>query len=393
MSGALTFEDVQAFTVNRRLNSVLGYFKSKAAPARRQSAPAQAPPELVAAANLFKSNVVPLPEQELKAWRQLSLAKDGVSLRGYHAFSRNPAVKRSSFGSQLIAVERKGANLIRDAIQPSFQQAAEPVVKRIREQCLGHFPFVRESQLRQERLAYATGTSLTPGGSPNSATLKLTLPTIGQTHFSGVLTDVGALADEYALDPILWGGEPFFDFTGDSRGLLAVSRGWQRFLFGTGRSTSVNKQHKVEIRPIPFSPSPGKRFMGDRVNSLFLFDRSVVVRPSTDFKSGKQPNPYVWILPPGDGSMSITGRDEESKNGWTGSLEIYGGQLKFFYFVRVASEPRDFRDDTEDYEQRLERERTWTLRVVIPNALQRTEPLEGLFELVFEEPMPPILPN
>ncbi|MBK9967471.1 MAG: hypothetical protein IPP07_22385 [Holophagales bacterium] len=393
MSGALQFDDIQAFTVNRRLNSILGYFKSKAAPVRRQSAPAQAPPELVAAANLFKSNVVPLPEQELKAWKQLSLAKDGVSLRGYHAFSRNPAVRRSSFGKQLIEVERRGANLIRDAIQPGFQQAAEPVVKKIREQCVGRFPFVRESQLRQERVAYAAGTSLKPGGSANTATLRLDLASIGQTHFSGVLTDVGALADEFALDPILWGGEPNFDFTGESRGLLAVGRGWQRFLFGSGRSTSVNKQHKVEIRPIPFSPSPGKRFMGDRVNSLFLFDRSVVVRPSTDFKSGKQPNPYVWILPPGDGSMSITGRDEESKNGWTGSLEIYGGQLKFFYFVRVASEPRDVRDDSEDYEQRLERERTWTIRVVIPNALQRTESLEGLFELVFEEPMPPILPN
>jgi hypothetical protein len=133
--------------------------------------------------------------------------------------------------------------------------------------------------------------------------------------------------------------------------------------------------------------------MGDRVNSLFLFDRSVVVRPSTDFKTGKQPSPYVWILGPIDAPTVITGRDEESKNGWTGSLEVFGGQLKFFYFVRVASEPRDFRDELEDIEQRLERERTWTIRVVIPNALQRNEPLEGLFELVFEEPMPPILPN
>ena len=124
MSGALTFDDVQAFTQNRRLNPVLAYFKSKAAPVRRPSGSAQAPPELVAAANLFKNNVVPLPEQELKAWKQLSLAQDGVSLRGYHAFSRNPAVRRSVYGRQLIAVESRGANLIRDAIQPGFQQAA-----------------------------------------------------------------------------------------------------------------------------------------------------------------------------------------------------------------------------------------------------------------------------
>jgi hypothetical protein len=133
--------------------------------------------------------------------------------------------------------------------------------------------------------------------------------------------------------------------------------------------------------------------MGDRVNSLFLFDRSTVVRPSTDFKTGKQPNPYVWRLGPSDAPMSITGRDEESGSGWTGALEAYGGPLRFFYFVRVASEERDRRDDSDDPERAREKERTWTIRVVIPNALKRDEPLEGLFELLFEEPMPPILPN
>ncbi|MHB1045257.1 MAG: type VI secretion protein IcmF/TssM N-terminal domain-containing protein [Thermoanaerobaculia bacterium] len=394
MSGALAFDDVQTFAAsNRRLASILPYFKGKAAP-RRSTGPAKAPPELVAAANLFKNNVVPLPEQELKAWRQLSLGQDGVSLRGFHAFSRNPAVRRSSYGRQLIAVENRGANLIRDAIQPSFQQAAEPVVRKIREQCLGQFPFVRESQLRQERVAYAAGSSLKPGGSGNSATYRLDLATIGQNHFSGILTDVGALADEYALNPILWGWEPQFDFVGDAgRGLLAVGRGWQLFLFGGGRSTSVIKEHKVEIRPLQFTPGPGKRFMGDRINSLFLFDRSVVVRPSTDFKTGRQPSPYVWRLGPADAPMSITGRDEQSGSGWTGSLEAYGGPLRFFYFVRVASEERDRRDDSDDPERAREKEKIWTIRVVIPNAVQRTEPLEGLFEIAFEEPMPPILPN
>ncbi|MFN7987838.1 MAG: type VI secretion protein IcmF/TssM N-terminal domain-containing protein [Thermoanaerobaculia bacterium] len=395
MSGALSFDDVQAFSAaNRRLNGILAYYKGKAAPVRAAGGPQKAPPELVTAANLFKNNVVPLPEQELKAWKQLSLAQEGVSLRGYHAFSRNPAVRRSTYGKQLIAVESRGANLIRDAIQPSFQQAADPIVKKIREQCMGQFPFVRESQLRQERVAYASGSSLKPGGSGNSATYRLDLASINQGHFSGVLTDVGALADEYALNPILWGWEPQFDFVGDaSRGLLAVGRGWQIFLFGGSRGTSVIKEHKVEIRPLQFTPSQGKRFMGDRVNSLFLFDRSVVVRPSTDFKTGKQPNPYVWRLGPSDAPMSITGRDEESKAGWTGSLEAYGGPLRFFYFVRIASEERERREDTDDPEKEREKEKIWTIRVVIPNALQRTEPLEGLFELAFDEPMPPILPN
>jgi hypothetical protein len=133
--------------------------------------------------------------------------------------------------------------------------------------------------------------------------------------------------------------------------------------------------------------------MGDRVNSLFLFDRSTVVRPSTDFKTGKQPNPYVWRIGPADAPMVITGRDEESKAGWTGSLEVFGGPLRFFYFVRVASEPREPWDEDDELEERLLKERTWTIRVVIPNAMQRNEPLEGMFELVFDEPMPPLLPN
>jgi hypothetical protein len=98
------------------------------------------------------------------------------------------------------------------------------------------------------------------------------------------------------------------------------------------------------------------------------------------------------VAPP-VGHRSITGRDEESKAGWTGSLEAYGGPLRFFYFVRIASEERDRRDSSDDPEREREKEKIWTIRVVIPNALQRTEPLEGLFELAFEEPMPPILPN
>ena len=74
-------------------------------------------------------------------------------------------------------------------------------------------------------MAYASGSSLKPGGSGNSVTYRLDLASINQGHFSGILTDVGSLADEYALNPILWGWEPQFDFVGDAnRGLLAVGR-------------------------------------------------------------------------------------------------------------------------------------------------------------------------
>ena len=59
----------------------------------------------------------------------------------------------------------------------------------------------------------------------------------------------------------------------------------------------------------------------------------------------------------------------------------------------MASEERERRDDSDDPEKERDKEKIWTIRVVIPNAQQRNEPLEGLFELAFEEPMPPILPN
>ncbi len=397
-AGALTQAEVEmmAGKNTRYLGRILDYYRSKQGASRAARAPAaKAPQEVIAAVNQFKNNVLPLSDQELKAWRQLSTHQDQVSLKGYHAFSRNPVVRRSQYRSSLELVERKGANLIRDAIRPSFQQAAEPVVKRLREQCMGQFPFIGEAQLRTERVKYADGSYFKQGGAGNTATYRIDLPTIGQTHFSGPLSDVGALADEYAIDPILWGWEPDFDFVGDAnRPLLAVGRGWQVFIFGGAgaRGSSVIKEHKIEIRPVTnFTPSPGKRFMGDRVNALFLFDRNVVVRPSTDFKTGRSPNPYVWRLGPPDAPISITGRDEESKDGWTGSLDIYGGPLKFFYFVRIAAEDRERREWGDDPEKERDKDKIWTIRVQIPNAQKRDEPLEGVFELAFDEPMPGIL--
>ena len=48
---------------------------------------------LVAAATQFKQNVQVLSDQPLKAWTQLAKAQDNASLRGYHAFSGNPAIR------------------------------------------------------------------------------------------------------------------------------------------------------------------------------------------------------------------------------------------------------------------------------------------------------------
>ena len=396
-AGALQQADVEDYAARSGyLTKLLDYYRNKQAPLRaaRAGGGEKASPELVAAVTQFKNNVLPLPDVELKAWRNLVAGVDGVSLRGYHAFTRNPAVRRHpTWGASLQMVERRGANLIRDAIRPSFQQAQEPVVKKIQTTCVGQFPFIRESQLRQERVSYTTGSLMKQSGVGATPAYRLDLATIPQGHFSGVLTDVGVLADEYAINPILFWGEVDFDFIGEPpRSLLAVARGWQIFLSGGTRGSSVIKEHKVEVRPVTFTPSPGRRFIGDRVNALFLFDRSVYIRPSTDFKTGRQPSPFVWRLGPQDAPLSVTGRKEESVGGWSSSLDLYGGPLRFFYFVRLASEDRD-RREMDDPEKERDRDKTWTIRVVIPDAEKRDEPLEGLFELVLDEPLPGVLPG
>ena len=92
--------------------------------------------------------------------------------------------------------------------------------------------------------------------------------------------------------------------------------------------------------------------------------------------------------------MPIQGRNEESgTRGWTGSLDVRGGPLRLYYLVRVASEERERLAFETDPEKQRERERFWTIRLVFPNAENAQEPLEGLFELVFDEPLPPILPG
>lgn len=403
MSGALTFADVQEFgNSNKRLNPIIKYFQDRMQPAKKPSGggAAKAPQEVIQAAQTFKQTVTVLSDQPLKAWRQLSLGQEGASLKGYHSFTRSAVVKRSLWGRQLVAMENRGANLVRDAIRPNFSQVQEPIWRKLQSGCQGQFPFIRESQLRTDRQAYASLQSLRFGGGGNAVVYNLELPSIGQTQFSGILTELGSLCDEYALDPILWGGEPEFDFVGDpQRSWFHVGRRWERWVYGgpggSGAAGGQLREHKIEVRAIQFNPMPGRRFVGDRVGAVTLFDRNTMVRPSTDAKSGRfAPTPHLWRLQPPEAPMPIQGRNEESgTRGWTGSLDVRGGPLRLYYLVRVASEERERLAFETDPEKQRERERFWTIRLVFPNAENAQEPLEGLFELVFDEPLPPILPG
>ncbi|MCC6130930.1 MAG: hypothetical protein IT186_13485 [Acidobacteria bacterium] len=402
MSGKLSFSDVDAFAnQSTRFVKVRDYFRSKeqkAVAPRPSGGSAKTPPEIIQAAQKFKACVSVLNETPLTAWKQLSRAQDGASLRDYHAFTRAPAVRRHPvYGDALVAVERKGANLIREAIRGPFQQRSEPVWQKLKTTVMGTFPFISQSEIREKRRAYdlapgEPGNLFKPGpAGAGSVTLKLEFPTINQTQISGPLSDVGALADEYALDPILWGGEPDFDFVGDpQRNPYNVARRWQRFLFRESGAGGI-KEHKIDMRALQTTAYAGRKFMGDRIGSLLLFGTGF--RPSTDVKTGAGARPYMWRLPSGEQPMEIIGRNEDVGKGWTGRVELIGGPLRFYYYVLVASEPRAKEELMEDPEKQRERERTWVIRVVVPDAERMKEALEGLFELVFSEPMPNVLPG
>jgi hypothetical protein len=92
-------------------------------------------------------------------------------------------------------------------------------------------------------------------------------------------------------------------------------------------------------------------------------------------------------MPQADAPVFVQGRNEDSKGGWTGSLEVYGGPLRFFHLVRLAAEDRGETADDPS------RDRVWTIRIPIPDAERRSETLEGAFELIFAEPLPGVLPN
>lgn len=396
-AGALARTDLERWAADStRLASILKYYDAKTAPARkaRTRGGQQAPPEVIEASRLFKNAVMACPETPLEAWKALSLARQGASLKGYHAFSRKAAVKRAKpWGPKLVEVERKGANLVRDAIRPGFQQEGEPLLRRLQPAVQGQFPFVSEGRIRQERSGYAAGTALKKGGGPGGATWSMDLPTIAQTHLTGIMSEVGLLSDRYALDPILWGTEPDFDFVGEpTRSWFAVARGWERWVFTGPSSTGGGalRDHKAEIRTLQFTPAAGRRFLGERIGMLTLFDSRTILRPSTDIKRQDQARPFTWRLPVGDSAFPIVGKNEDLGKGWTGSLAIRGGPLRLFYFLRVAAEERD-RTPEDDPDRLRERERTWRFRLLLPDAEKPAEPLEGLFEAVFDEMMPPVL--
>ncbi len=386
-AGQLTLADLQGFVqTNANLNPIIGYYKSRFE-ARVSAKPAVIPDYLLAAAETFKKTVGALGDKdELRSWKQLATGGEGATLRGWHAFTGDLRIRGGRYGRSLKSLEDRGANLIKTAIEPQFNPKWDALYQRLASCCSGQFPFITESRLKQQRAEYAA--EVVSGG----LSLRRNLPTIGQADVLGVLTEVGILSDEYAVDPLLTGGEPSFDFILQNRGSLAVARGWQRFIAGASAASSASLAGKpggpggreISVLALDREPGPGRRSLKDRVSQITLFDRGVILRPSTDIKSQRIPPPFVWRLSSADALLTISGRNEQTgEGGWTSTYEVSGGPLKLFYFIRLASERRTDLSDPK----------VWTIRVQIPDGKNPRELLEGAFEVRLDEPMPPMLPN
>ncbi len=391
-TGGLSLGDVQEISQkNTRFAEIVKYWQDK----NKQAAPPKPravkppPQELIQACMTFKANVVPLADADpKKAWKQLSLAQEGVSLRGYHAFTRARVGKYQPWGPVLIEIEKRGANLIRDAIRPGFQQLSDPVWQKLNAEVMGTFPFIRSSELKSKRQDYDAMTLFRKvGQAVGSATWRIELPTINQQHLSGVMSQVTALSDDFALEPILGGREPEFDFVGDpKRRPFNVAYRWERFL--------SKREHRVEVRALETNPGAGRIFMGDRISQLFFFSQATIFRPSTDVKTNQPSRPYQWRFPAGEAPMQMEGRNESTKGGWAGITEITGGPIRFFYYILVSNQDlREFPELIEDPDRLRDRDLKWLIRVIIPDAEKPNQPLEGLFEVIFTEPMPNVIPG
>jgi hypothetical protein len=283
-------------------------------------------------------------------------------------------------------VEDHGAHLVRDAIRPVFAPREQTVWGKLNACCLGKFPFINDVQLQLERTQFAAGQAYARTGGTGAAYYRVDLPTVGMADITGAIAELGALASEFALDPIFSGEAREFDFIGEHRSILGVARAWDRFLYNAGVAPGQSgppKEHKIEIRSVERPPAQGAVFIGDRVGQVTFFDKSTILRPSTDVKTGRTPPPYSWRLAIAESQLAITGRNEESTRGWTGTVEILGGPLKLFYYVRRASEDRKPGQD----------ERVWSIRVEVPDAERANLKLQGVFELKFDDPLPGVIPR
>jgi hypothetical protein len=383
LAAQLSYADMQTFVQeNANLGDALDYYKNRIERPRAAAAGERTAPELLAAAEGFRGVVQGLADGPLEAWKQLA-GSDAASLKQYKVFSENPRLRGDATAQRMKhGVEDHGAHLLRDEIRPRFEARGKGVSEHLNACCLGKFPFINDLVLQSDRPQLASGQAYSRGGPAGAIRYTLDIPTISPEDVNGPLAELGALASEFGLDPILRGEAREFDFVGDPRPIFAVARDWQLFLFGANAQPGATaKQHNIEVRLVERTPSAGTLFLGDRVGQVTVFDHATVLRPSTDVKTGRTPPPFVWRLAAAASALEIIGRNEDVKGGWTGSLVITGGPLRLFAYILRASEDRRPGADP----------RVWDIRVEIPDAERAGGRLQGVFELKFDDPLPGVI--
>jgi hypothetical protein len=300
-------------------------------------------------------------------------------------FSRN-AVLRTDRGAQNMRdVENRGITLLRGELVQVFSQKSAPYVRTLNG-LVGRFPFLRPGDLQRQRERFARGELYSKVSGGQNVSIRIELPTIGASDINGTLPGSAPLVDEYSLEKILSGEEKELDFVQDEKRAIRTAWEWNRFLYGAPlpggpatRSGAPARVHKVDLQLLSEAGTPGRAFIGKAAGLVTLFGPKTIMRPSTDARSGQRPTPFEWRLSTADGPLSVKGTNEGGTRS-SGTLEIVGGPLRFFYYVQVAS----------DEERRADQDgRRWNVRVEIP------EPggaiLGAVFELIVDDAVPGVM--
>lgn len=399
-AGGLTRELVEEFA---RANDRLRPLVDKMAQGSRRSQPAKISAELERTIQDYKRTLEVLDDDALEAWKQLALGKDGASLDGFHALSRNRRLQRDNDARWLAEnVEAKGAALLSEAIRPDYERSAQEFWRDQEACCRDRFPFITELELRRQRLIYERGylaagegelwLNTVPDPSRRVITLPILLETASEDEIDRIFFPGGSLDrlfQEFVLDPLVrldqdGNALTTIDFVGSDKGRLRVLRGWQRFLYGEDDRSArrvLGGEQELTFGIQEGRSTEDRIYLGERVAQVDLFGPAPAhsIRPSTDAGKGVVRRVPLTL---DDRDLYVTATNEDSAGGWVGRLVIRGGPLKLLYFVHLASESSRAGG------------REWTIRVEVPDFERHPQQrLDALFDLGFERPLPGVLPD
>jgi DNA polymerase III delta prime subunit len=425
-TGELTMEMLQRYArANAHLQSLQDRLAQRQ-PQRSTSSGSGISESLQRAITRFRDCVSGLDSEPLKAWRQLVEEK---KLDDFHSFSSDTALLRRDSNARWLAnnLERHGAKLLVEAIEPDFQQDYDRLAREIDYCCRDEYPFISQRDLEDLQSSYSQGygeqryyrdsdyrdsdyrdryderdpprydrnreqrrsrriNSVWRDRHQGSGeiTWVMDLPTADTRDLEYLVgrSGIGSLFDDYALEPILSGRETEIDFVGSAKETLKALQEWREFLLG--RSGHADREDRsFSVRLLPDRTSRDVRSLHEGVPQVCFFaqNRDSCFRPSSDGTYREITLPLRLDRRP----FSIIGEDEESTpttSGWTSHLELNGDDLKLLYFIEIASIGRPSNNRT-----------VWEILIEIPDYDRKGSHFEGIFELALDRPLPGLVPD